>query len=72
MTIRIRPTHHYGQPTQHAMGSNHIRYSGGPTALRVTTDAPLSYVDREAAFVLTHENLARLAGVLTESLGEGI
>jgi GH15 family glucan-1,4-alpha-glucosidase len=54
VTIRIRPTHHYGQPTQHAMGSNHIRYSGGPTALRVTTDAPLSYVDREAAFVLTH------------------
>jgi GH15 family glucan-1,4-alpha-glucosidase len=54
ITIRIRPTHHYGQPTQHAMGSNHIRYSGGPTALRVTTDAPLSYVDREAAFVLTH------------------
>ncbi len=54
VTIRIRPTHHYGQPTQLAMGSNHIRYSGGPTALRVTTDAPLSYVDREAAFVLTH------------------
>jgi GH15 family glucan-1,4-alpha-glucosidase len=54
VTIRIRPTHHYGQPTQHAMGSNHIRYSGGSTALRVTTDAPLSYIDREAAFVLTH------------------
>ncbi len=54
VTIRIRPTHHYGQPTQLAMGSNHIRYSGGATALRVTTDAPLSYVDREAAFVLTH------------------
>ena len=52
--VRIRPTHHYGQPTQLAMGSNHIRYSGGSTALRVTTDAPLSYVDREAAFVLTH------------------
>ena len=54
VTVRIRPTHHYGQPTQLAMGSNHIRYSGGSTALRVTTDAPLSYVDREAAFVLTH------------------
>jgi len=54
VTVLIRPTHHYWQPTQLAMGSNHIRYSGGSTALRVTTDAPLSYVDREAAFVLTH------------------
>jgi GH15 family glucan-1,4-alpha-glucosidase len=54
ITIRIRPTHHYGHPTtQSAMGSNHIRYSGGETALRVTTDVPLSYIDREATFVLT-------------------
>jgi hypothetical protein len=36
-----------------AMGSNH-QIQRQPTALRVTTDAPLSYVDREAAFVLTH------------------
>jgi GH15 family glucan-1,4-alpha-glucosidase len=54
ITIRIRPTHHYGHPTtQQAMGSNHIRYSGGELALRLTTDAPLSYIDREATFVLT-------------------
>jgi GH15 family glucan-1,4-alpha-glucosidase len=54
ITIRVRPTHHYGQPTtQHALGSNHIRYSGGELSLRLTTDAPLSYIDREATFVLT-------------------
>src|SRR5262249_26045444 len=54
ITVRIRPTHHYGRlTTQHAMGSNHIRYTGGDLALRLTTDVPLSYVDREAAFVLT-------------------
>ena len=27
--------------------------AGGNTALRLTTDAPLSYIDREASFVLT-------------------
>ena len=53
ITIRFRPTHSYGQPTQGAMGSSHIRYTAGGAALRLTTDAPLSYIDREAAFVLT-------------------
>ena len=51
--IRFRPTHDYGQPTtERALGSSHIRYAGGDTALRLTTDAPLSYIDREASFVL--------------------
>jgi GH15 family glucan-1,4-alpha-glucosidase len=54
ITIRFRPTHGYGQPiTQRAMGSSHVRYTGGDAALRLTTDAPLSYIDREASFVLT-------------------
>jgi len=53
ITIRFRPTHSYGQPTQRALGSNHLRYTGGDVALRLTTDAPLSYIDREASFVLT-------------------
>jgi GH15 family glucan-1,4-alpha-glucosidase len=53
ITIRFRPTHHYGHPiTQPAMGSNHLRYTGGDLALRLTTDAPLSYIDRESSFVL--------------------
>ena len=38
---------------QRAFGSNHIRYTGGDDAIRLTTDAPLSYIDRESPFVLT-------------------
>lgn len=54
ITIRFRPTRDYGQPIgKHVLGSNHIRYGGEDVILRLTTDAPLSYVDREAPFVLT-------------------
>jgi GH15 family glucan-1,4-alpha-glucosidase len=54
VTIRMRPTYDYGAPiTQRTPGSNHIRYWGGDTMIRLTTDAPLSYIDREAPFVLT-------------------
>jgi GH15 family glucan-1,4-alpha-glucosidase len=53
ITIRMRPTHSYGVPiAQRSIGSNHIRYSGGDNVIRLTTDAPLSYIDREAPFVL--------------------
>jgi GH15 family glucan-1,4-alpha-glucosidase len=53
VTIRMRPTHSYGVPmAQRSLGSNHIRYAGGDVVLRLTTDAPLSYIDREAPFVL--------------------
>jgi GH15 family glucan-1,4-alpha-glucosidase len=54
ISIRLRPAHTYGMPiTQRAAGSNHISYSGGDTAIRVTTDAPLSYLVDETPFVLT-------------------
>jgi GH15 family glucan-1,4-alpha-glucosidase len=54
ITIRFRPTHDYGHPFVHrSIGSNHIRYSHEETIIRLTTDAPLSYIDREAPFVLT-------------------
>ena len=54
VTIRFRPTHDYGAPiTQLSIGSNHIRYWGGNATLRLTTDAPLSFVEREAPFVVT-------------------
>jgi GH15 family glucan-1,4-alpha-glucosidase len=54
ITIRFRPTHNYGTPiTRHSLGSNHIRYATDDTAIRLTTDAPLSYIEREAPFVLT-------------------
>ncbi len=53
ITIRFRPTSGYGQVNmQRAFGSSHIRYTGGET-IRLTTDAPLSYIDRESPFVLT-------------------
>jgi GH15 family glucan-1,4-alpha-glucosidase len=53
ITIRMRPAHSYGEPiTNRSLGSNHIRYWGGDIVIRLTTDAPLSYIDREAPFVL--------------------
>jgi GH15 family glucan-1,4-alpha-glucosidase len=52
--IRVRPTHAYGRPTAgHSIGSNHIRYRGGDEVLRLSTDAPLSYIAQETAFPLT-------------------
>lgn len=54
ITIRFRPTAGYGQVSmQRAFGSSHIRYTGGDVAIRLTSDAPLSYIDRESPFVLT-------------------
>jgi GH15 family glucan-1,4-alpha-glucosidase len=55
VTIRLRPTFNYGQPAEClAIGSNHMRYGGGANVLRVTTDAPLSYIAHETPFALTH------------------
>jgi len=54
ITLRFRPTAEYGKPMpRHAAGSNHIRYGNGDAVLRLTTDAPLSYVSAEAPFLLT-------------------
>jgi GH15 family glucan-1,4-alpha-glucosidase len=54
ITIRFRPTNHYGVPMQtKSIGSNHITLRGSHSVIRLTTDAPLSYIDREAPFVLT-------------------
>ena len=54
ITIRFRPTYQYGMPMQtKSIGSNHITLRGSHTVIRLTTDAPLSYIDREAPFVLT-------------------
>ena len=36
ITLRVRPTHNYGRPTQNAVvGSNHVRYVGGPHVMRL-------------------------------------
>jgi GH15 family glucan-1,4-alpha-glucosidase len=55
ITIRFRSAHRYGVPvTARSSGSNHIRYWRDEVPVRLTTDAPLSYVENEASFVLTH------------------
>ena len=52
--LRIRPLSRYGsQRPQRTFGSNHIRYVSGELVLRLTTDAPLSYLESEVAFALT-------------------
>lgn len=56
ITLRMRPTHSYGKPmTDHVVGSNHIRYYGGGNTIRVTTDAPLSYLENETRLLLTRK-----------------
>ncbi|MGH6962547.1 MAG: glycoside hydrolase family 15 protein, partial [Dongiaceae bacterium] len=52
--IRVRPTFDYGsaRPVR-TLGSNHIRYVTSDAALRLTTDAPVSYIAGETAFALT-------------------
>ncbi|HEY1309560.1 MAG TPA: glycoside hydrolase family 15 protein, partial [Pseudolabrys sp.] len=55
VTIRFRATHRYGVPVAtQSSGSNHIRYWRDDTPVRLTTDAPLSQIESEASFVLTH------------------
>ncbi|HTT47715.1 MAG TPA: glycoside hydrolase family 15 protein [Pseudolabrys sp.] len=54
ITIRFRTAHRYGVAvTTHSSGSNHIRYWRDDVPVRLTTDAPLAYVENEASFVLT-------------------
>ena len=51
--VRLRPTSGYGSvraPTTH--GSNHVRYLLDGQTLRLTTNAPISYVLDETPFVL--------------------
>jgi GH15 family glucan-1,4-alpha-glucosidase len=54
VTIRFRPTHDYGRSfARHSVGSNHIRYIDEGVVIRLTTDAPLSYIESETPFILT-------------------
>lgn len=54
VTLRVRPTHGYGKPSQGASSSSHIRYLDGDEPLRLTTDAPLAYIQHETPFALRH------------------
>ncbi|MGB4334526.1 MAG: glycoside hydrolase family 15 protein [Chromatiaceae bacterium] len=71
LRIRLRPRFAYGQETpQVTLGSNHIRYASHSDALRLTTDAALSYLVEETSFVLDRP-LHFILGA-DESLGAGI
>jgi len=51
--IRLRPARDYGAAAcETTHGSNHIRYLAGDTTLRLTTDASLTHVLDESAFLL--------------------
>jgi len=51
--IKLRPTVNYGEaPAGTTIGSNHMRYVGGETTLRLTTDGPVSHVCDERLFRL--------------------
>jgi GH15 family glucan-1,4-alpha-glucosidase len=53
MTIRIRPGFDYGSVVPAvSIGSNHLRFIGENTVVRLTTDMPLSYVVHETDLVL--------------------
>lgn len=52
--VRVRPRMDYGRCRATAIpGSNHIRYVTEAGAIRLSTDAPVSYIAEESAFVLS-------------------
>jgi GH15 family glucan-1,4-alpha-glucosidase len=53
ITLRLRPDFDYGaRRPQLTSGSNHVRYVGSSAVLRLTTDAPISYILHETEFAL--------------------
>jgi GH15 family glucan-1,4-alpha-glucosidase len=53
LRVRLRPRFGYGaHEPMLSFGSNHIRYVSPVMTLRLTTDAPLTYVAEEVPFVL--------------------
>ncbi len=53
ITVRVKPLFGWGahQP-QITRGSNHVRYVGPQQTLRLTTDAPVSYILEERPFIV--------------------
>ncbi|MGH8250726.1 MAG: glycoside hydrolase family 15 protein [Steroidobacteraceae bacterium] len=69
--VRVRPSFGYGaQKPEVTHGSNHIRYVGADRVLRLTTDAPISFLLAETAFLL--EGSANFLLGADESLTGGI
>ena len=54
IALKVRPTCDYGRAIDDfVVGSNHIRYLGGEQVMRLTTDAPMTYITSETPFVLS-------------------
>jgi GH15 family glucan-1,4-alpha-glucosidase len=55
--LRCRPVYDYGAtPTRSWRASNHIQYTDLPTQVRLTTNAPLTYVEEERPFLLERDH----------------
>lgn len=53
IAIRVRPAFGYGaRRPKPKLGSNHMRWTDGDEALRLTTDAPIAYIAGETEFAL--------------------
>ncbi|TCT08751.1 GH15 family glucan-1,4-alpha-glucosidase [Tepidamorphus gemmatus] len=53
ITVRVRPRFAWGREAPAiTMGSNHVRYVGADLVLRLTTNAPVTYLAGEVPFVL--------------------
>lgn len=51
--VRLRPVHDYGAVRPRTtQGSNHVRFVTPDLTMRLSTDAPISYVQEEAWFIL--------------------
>ncbi len=51
--IKVRPTYDYGKgDPEKTRGSNHLRYVMPGLTLRLTTDAPITYINDEVPFIL--------------------
>ena len=73
LTVRLRPVCDYGASRpERTNGSNHIRYITPAVTLRLTTDAPVTYILDEVPFVL-EEPFTLILGPdesLTRPIGE--
>ena len=56
VVVRCRPTYDYGRTEPQCFaGSNHLQFGGLPAPLRLTTNAPLTYVRENTPFLLTRD-----------------
>lgn len=53
MAVALRPRHDYGaHAPQTTRGSSHIRYVLGDQVLRLTTNAPIEFIDKQTPFLV--------------------